>query len=178
MTYTARGKAEADAFQMWSPADNPRLRCRPTSIIFDWVFDGAVNRITQEQDRIVINYGLYSFERVIHMNMAQHPAEHHAELRRAFDRPLGRRRARRRHGRLRARRHRGARAHSDQLHIVERFSLDPEKWVLTREFVAEDPVYFTDQYKGSRSGARRRRAVRGAPLQRARAGVSSQGGAR
>jgi hypothetical protein len=39
--------------------------------------------------------------------------------------------------------------HSDQLHIVERYSLDPEKWVLTREFVAEDPVYFTDQYKGS-----------------------------
>ena len=74
VTYTARGKAEADAFQTWSTADNPRLRCRPTSIIFDWVFDGAVNRITQEQDRIVINYGLYSFERVIHMNMTQHPA--------------------------------------------------------------------------------------------------------
>jgi hypothetical protein len=30
---TARGQAEADAFQMWSPEDNPRLRCRPTSII-------------------------------------------------------------------------------------------------------------------------------------------------
>ena len=39
--------------------------------------------------------------------------------------------------------------HGDQLHIVERFSLDPEKWVLTREYVAEDPVYFTDQYRGS-----------------------------
>jgi hypothetical protein len=36
VTFTARGKAEADAFQMWSPEDNPRLRCRPTSIIFDW----------------------------------------------------------------------------------------------------------------------------------------------
>ena len=75
MTFTARGKAEADAFRMWSPEDNPRLRCRPTSIIFDWVFDGAVNRITQEEDRIVINYGLYSFERVIHMNMDEHPAD-------------------------------------------------------------------------------------------------------
>jgi hypothetical protein len=39
--------------------------------------------------------------------------------------------------------------HSDQLHVVERFSLDAEKWVLTREFVATDPVYFTDEYKGS-----------------------------
>ena len=134
---------------MWSPADNPRLRCRPTSIIFDWVFDGAVNRITQEGDRIVINYGLYSFERVIHMNMAQHPADIYAELLGPFDRPLGRRRARRRHGRLRARRPRGARAHSDQLQSSNAISLDPEKWMLTREFVAEDPVYFTDQYKGS-----------------------------
>jgi Family of unknown function (DUF6152) len=73
VTFTARGKAEADAFRMWSPEDNPRLRCRPTSIILDWVFDGPVNRITQEKDRIVIDYGLFSFERVIHMNMAAHP---------------------------------------------------------------------------------------------------------
>ena len=148
VTYTARGKAEADAFQMWSPADNPRLRCRPTSIIFDWVFDGAVNRITQEKDRIVINYGLYSFERVIHMNMAQHPTgitpsyAGHSIGRWDGDvlvvdtvgfepgviaAPV---------------------KHSDQLHIVERYSLDAEKWALRRDFVAEDPVYFTDQYKG------------------------------
>jgi hypothetical protein len=149
VTYTQRGKAEADAFQMWSPADNPRLRCRPTSIIFDWVFDGAVNRITQERDRIVINYGLYSFERVIHMNMAQHPANitpsysGHSIGRWEGDvlvvdtigfEP----------GVLAA-----PVKHSDRLHIVERYTLDPDKWVLKREFVAEDPVYFTDQYKGS-----------------------------
>src|SRR5690606_14698871 len=36
VTLTARGQAEADAFRMWSPEDNPRLRCEPTSIIFDW----------------------------------------------------------------------------------------------------------------------------------------------
>jgi Family of unknown function (DUF6152) len=149
VTLTERGKAEADAFRMWSPDDNPRLRCRPTSIIFDWVFDGAVNRITQEEDRIVINYGLYSFERVIHMNMAQHPAgitpsyAGHSIGRWEGDvlvvdtvgfEP----------GVLAA-----PVKHSGELHIVERYSLDPEKWALTREFVAEDPVYFTDQYKGS-----------------------------
>ena len=149
VTYTARGKAEADAFQMWSPADNPRLRCRPTSIIFDWVFDGAVNRITQEPNRIVINYGLYSFERVIHMDQKAHPANitpsyaGHSIGRWEGDvlvvdtvgfepgviaAPV---------------------RNSDQLHIIERYSLDPEKWVLTREFVATDPVYFTDEYKGS-----------------------------
>jgi hypothetical protein len=149
VTFTARGKAEADAFQMWSPQDNPRLRCRPTSIIFDWVFDGAVNRITQEQERIVIHYGLYSFERVIHMNMTAHPANitpsyaGHSIGRWEGDvlvvdtvgfepgviAPPVR--------------------NSDQLHIVERFSVDPVTWVLSREFVATDPVYFTDEYKGS-----------------------------
>jgi hypothetical protein len=134
---------------MWSPEHNPRLRCRPTSIIFDWVFDGAVNRITQERDRIVINYGLYSFERVIHMNVSAHPVDiapsyaGHSIGRWEGDvlvvdtiglepgviAPPVR--------------------HSDQLHVVERFSLDFDEMVLTREYVAEDPVYFADQYRGS-----------------------------
>ena len=149
VTLTARGQQEVDAFRMWSTEDNPRLRCRPTSILFDWVFDGAVNRITQEDDRIVINYGLYSFERVIHMDMDEHPAgvppsyAGHSIGRWEGDvlvvdtvgfepgviaPPL---------------------RHSDQLHVVERFSLEPKALVLTRDFVAEDPVYFTDRYIGS-----------------------------
>ena len=140
---------EADAFRMWSPEDNPRLRCRPTSIIFDWVFDGAVNRITQEDDRIVINYGLFSFERVIHMNVAQHPANiepsyaGHSIGRWDGDdlvvdtigfepgviaAPV---------------------RNSDQLHVFERFSLDPKAMALTRRYVAVDPVYFIDTYFGS-----------------------------
>jgi hypothetical protein len=146
---TARGRAEADAFRMWSPEDNPRLRCRPTSIIFDWVFDGAVNRVRQEQDRIVIDYGLYSFQRVIHMNMDAHPADivpsyaGHSIGRWENDvlvvdtigfepgviAPPVR--------------------HSDRLHVVERYSLDAEKLALKRDYVAEDPVYFTDRYTGS-----------------------------
>src|SRR5690606_29411115 len=148
VTLTARGQAEADAFRMWSPEDNPRLRCEPTSILFDWVFDGAVNRITQQQDRILINYGLYSFERVVHMNMDEHPENvtpsyaGHSIGRWDGDvlvvdtigfepgviAPPVR--------------------HSEQLHIVERYSLDPETMELRRDYVAEDPVYFTDQYVG------------------------------
>lgn len=149
VTLTERGQAERDAFRMWSPEDNPRLRCRPTSIILDWVFDGAVNRITQAGDRIVINYGLYSFERVIHMDMDEHPADiepsyaGHSighwegdvlvvdtiDFEPGVIAPPVR--------------------NSDQLHIVERFSLIPEPLALRREYVAEDPVYYTDQYVGS-----------------------------
>ena len=149
VTFTERGKAEADAFRMWSPEDNPRLRCRPTSIIFDWVFDGAVNRITQEEDRIVINYGLYSFERVIHMDLDEHPADIEPSY---AGHSIG-------HwegdvlvvdtigfepGVIAA-----PVRHSDRLHVVERFSLDPTTLALEREYVAEDPVYFTDRYVGS-----------------------------
>ena len=149
VTLTARGKTEADAFRMWSPEDNPRLRCRPTSIILDWVFDGPVNRITQEKDRIVIDYGLFSFERVIYMNMAAHPknitpsyAGHsigHWEGDVLIVDTIGFE-----PGVLAA-----PVKHSDQLHVVERFKLDPKAWTLTRDYVAEDPVYFTDKYAGS-----------------------------
>jgi hypothetical protein len=149
VTLTERGQAEADAFRMWSPEDNPRLRCRPTSIILDWVFDGAVNRISQEPGRIVIHYGLYSFERVIHMDMDEHPADVEPSYAGhsighwdgdvlvvdtiGFEPGVIAPPVR----------------NSDQLHIVERFSLNPETMALTREYVAEDPVYYTDKYIGS-----------------------------
>jgi hypothetical protein len=147
--FTPRGRAEADAFRMWSPEDNPRLRCRPTSIILDWVFDGPVNRITQQPDRIVIDYGLFSFERVIWMNVREHPAKltpsyaGHSIGRWEGDTlvvdtvgfapgviapPV---------------------RNSEKLHVVERFTLDPQRWLLKRDYVAEDPVYFTDRYVGS-----------------------------
>jgi hypothetical protein len=38
--------------------------------------------------------------------------------------------------------------HSDQLHVVERFSLGPNGRSLTRSWVAEDPLYFEGEYTG------------------------------
>ncbi len=149
VTLTARGKEEFDAFEMWSPTDNPRLRCEPTSIILDWVHDGPVNRVVQEENRIVINYGLVAYERVIHMNLDAHPVAiaasptghsigHWEDDVLVVDTvgfqpgvivpPL---------------------RHSDQLHVVERFALDTESMTLNRSYVATDPVYFTDEYIGS-----------------------------
>jgi hypothetical protein len=40
-------------------------------------------------------------------------------------------------------------ANSDRLHVVERFSLDPNKMALTRAYTAEDPVYLKGNYTGS-----------------------------
>lgn len=149
VTLTAKGKTEADAFETWSPKDNPRLRCRPTSILLDWVFDGAVNRITQEDGRIVINYGLFSFERIIHMDTGQHPANitpsyaghsiGHWEADVLVVDTVG----------FEAGVIAPPLRNSNQLHVLERFSLDPASMMLSRTYVAEDPVYFTDQYIGS-----------------------------
>ena len=68
---TALGEQAAAKF---TRDDNPRFRCETTSIVFDWTFDGPVNRITQNKDTIVIQYGQMDLRRTVHMNMKTHPA--------------------------------------------------------------------------------------------------------
>ena len=68
---TAAGEAAAAKF---TREDNPRFRCETTSIVFDWAFDGPVNRITQNKDTIVIQYGQMDLQRTVYMNMKTHPA--------------------------------------------------------------------------------------------------------
>ena len=41
--------------------------------------------------------------------------------------------------------------HSSKLHVVERFTLNPATFELTRDIVAEDPEYFADKYVDSDS---------------------------
>jgi len=146
---TELGEREAAAFDTYTVEDNPRMRCETTSILFDWTFDGPVNRIAQMGDTIVIQYGQYGFTRTVHMNLNEHPAD--IEPSRAghsigrwendvlvvdtvgfapgvLSPPI---------------------LNSEDLHVVERFSLDTEKMALTREYVAQDAVYFVGDYKGS-----------------------------
>ena len=150
--YTEAGQAAAKAFRMWSPEDNPRLKCQPTSIIFDWTFDWPVNRITQrtvDGEKVIdIDYGLYSSTRRIHMGMERHPAGitpsnaghsigHWDGDTLVVDTvgftpgvlvpPT---------------------KSSDKLHIVERFTLDPKSFALKREYTVEDPVYLAAPYTG------------------------------
>lgn len=148
VTFTAAGQAAADALRDASPQDNPRSRCEITSILFDWVFDGPINRIAQRDAEITIEYGR-GLVRTIHMNMESHPTR------------LTPSRGGHSIGRwdgdvlvvdtvgfapgILA----GSVANSDQLHVVERFTLDPATLALRREYVAEDPLYYTDQYVGS-----------------------------
>ena len=145
---TAEGAKAIEGFDGGS-TDNPRLRCEPTSILFDWTFDGPVNRITQNRDTIVIEYGQMNLRRTVHMNMKTHPANikpsraGHSIGRWEGDvlvvdtvgfapgvlvAPV---------------------RHGGKLHVVERFTLDPKTMKMTRSYVAEDPEYLKGQYSGS-----------------------------
>jgi hypothetical protein len=143
---TEAGEKAAASF---TQQDNPRFRCETTSIIFDWNFDGPVNRITQNKDTIVLQYGQLGLKRTIYMNTKQHPAN--IKPSRAghsigtwegdtlvvdtvgfLPGVLN--------GQVR---------NSDKLHVVERFLLDPKTMALTRSYTAEDPVYLKGKYTGS-----------------------------
>jgi hypothetical protein len=129
-------------------SDNPRFRCQTTSIIFDWTFDGPVNRITQNRDTVVIEYGQMNLKRTVHLNMKAHPASVRPSraghsigrwegdtlivdtvgfLPGVLSAPI---------------------RHSDKLHVVERFSLDPATMRLTRQWMAEDPMFLKGQATG------------------------------
>jgi hypothetical protein len=151
--YTEAGQAAATAFRMWSPEDNPRLSCKPTSIVFDWTFDWPVNRITQttaDGEKVIdIDYGLYSFSRRIHVGLDKHPADlepsnsghsiGHWEGDTLVVDTVG----------IAPGVLSPPTRNSDKLHVVERFTLDPQTFALKREYTAEDPVYLAAPYKGS-----------------------------
>jgi hypothetical protein len=127
----------------------PFLNCETTSILQDWLRETTVNRITQQDDVIVLNYGQFGFSRTIHLKMDRHPSS--IEPSRAghsigrwekdvlvvdtvgfLPGILG-----------------DLAPHTGKLHVVERFSLNSEGKALTREYVAEDPEYFATPYRGS-----------------------------
>ena len=142
---TALGESQAAVF---AQADNPRFRCETTSILFDWTFDGPVNRITQGKDAIVIEYGQMNLKRTVYMNMKAHPANIKPSraghsigtwendvlvvdtvgfLPGVLNAPV---------------------RHSAKLHVIERFSLDPKTMKITRTYRAEDPEYLKGKYTG------------------------------
>jgi hypothetical protein len=146
---TEVGAKAAASFGTFAPKDNPRMRCETTSVIFDWAFDGPINRITQNTDTIVVQYGQLGFTRTVHMNLKAHPAGVRASraghsIGRWEDDVLIVDTVAFSPGVLSP-----PVLHGDKLHVVERFSLDTATMELTRSYVAEDPVYFTGQYAGT-----------------------------
>jgi hypothetical protein len=144
---TAAGQAAMQALPQLSRAERA---CAPGSIVSDWGGE-PVNRITQAADTVTIQYGRNGRTRTVHLGMAAHPAnvapsaDGHSIGRWESDvlvvdtvgfQP----------GTLI-----GTTPHSAQLHVVERFSVDPATTTLKREVVAEDPLYFAAQYTSTTS---------------------------
>jgi hypothetical protein len=150
VTLTAAGRTAADALRKRSTAEDPRLTCQITSILFDWVFDGAINRITQSGNTIKMEYGA-GLTRTVHMNMTTHPANiKPSRAGHSIGRWDGDTLVVDTVGFLPGSLA-GSLPHSDKLHVVERFTLNPKTFELTRDIVAEDPLYFADKYVDSDS---------------------------
>jgi len=149
MPLTPAGAAAIEGFDGAS-SDNPRLRCEPTNILFDWTFEQEINRITQSGQTISIVYGSMGLERTIHLDETQHPANIEPSLAghsigRWEDDVLVVDTVGFLPGILTAD---GRVPHSANMHVVERFALDPETFALTRTYTADDPSYFEGQYRG------------------------------
>jgi len=129
--------------------DNPALKCMPENIFFAWTHDNHVNEIIQGKDTITLKYGYMDVVRTIHMN-TRHPDKitpsNLGHSTGSWDGdtlvvdtvgfepgllivPSGT-------------------LHSNQLHSVERFSLDPATMILTRAFTAEDALYLKAPFTG------------------------------
>ena len=152
VVYTEAGQEAARAFDGRSPEDNPWFACKPTSIIRDWTADWPINRfvqtVTAEGEQVIdITYGLYNFKRRIYVGMEQHPDNLEPSY---AGHSIGRW-----EGDTLVVDTIGFAAgvlspptrNSEQLHIVERFTLDPEKMALKREYSATDPVYLAAPYE-------------------------------
>jgi hypothetical protein len=120
--------------------------CSDTSIIDGWLAESIVNRITQNDDRITIEFGQTGAMRTIHMDINAHPAGiEPSRLGHSIGRwendtlvvdtigftPGG----------LIT----GV-ANSEELHVVERYRVDPESMELIRDYVVEDSKMLAQPY--------------------------------
>jgi len=145
---TEAGKAAAAKYDQ--PFDDPAIKCDPANILFGWVHDRHVNEIIQKDNEITLKYGYMDFVRTIYMDQKEHPKKitpsrgGHSIGRWEGDTlvvdtvgflpgvliPIS-----------------GV-MHSDQMHIVERFTFDPAAKTLTRDYRADDPLYLKSPYTG------------------------------
>jgi hypothetical protein len=143
---TDAGQAAATAA---AAQPNPSMRCEPIGILQDWSYDSPVNRITQDEKTIKLEYGKFDYARTIHLDQSAHPANLEPSL---TGHSIGRW-----ENDVLVVHTVGVRAgpltrtlvHSEALELTERFSLDAQGRALTREFVAADPLFFREPYTGT-----------------------------
>jgi len=131
-------------------ADNPRFRCEPTNILFDWTFEEDINRIVQTDTEIRLLYGSWGLDRTIHLDGDSPPDD--TPLTRAGysigrweDDTLIVETSSFLPGILSAD---GRLPHGSNMRTTERFDFDPAAGALRRAYVAVDPEYFEGEFRG------------------------------
>lgn len=66
--------AGAAAVEGATADDNPRFNCEATNIVMDWWFDDMVNKIEQSETEITLTYGFMDMVRTIHLDGSEMPA--------------------------------------------------------------------------------------------------------
>ena len=145
---TAAGAAAGAGYNQ--PFDDPSIKCDVGNILFGWWHDQHVNEIVQKDDVITLRYGYMDFVRTVYLNLAAHPQNIKPSrgghsigkwdgdvlvvdtvgLAPGVLNPLV------------------GIMHSNQMHIVERFTLDAAAGTLRREFTAMDPLYLKGPVTG------------------------------
>ncbi|MFP6829169.1 MAG: DUF6152 family protein [Gammaproteobacteria bacterium] len=139
--------------------DSPVLRCQPTNILFDWIFERMTNDIYQDDDTITLQYGYLDIVRTIHLGRSEHPTTNSPS---ALGHSIGRwendvlvvdtigfERGVLDH----VGRSAGFPMHSDQWHVVERYEVEANGRTLTRTYTFDDPLFMQGTYAGQDSAS-------------------------
>jgi len=138
--------------------DSPALRCQPTNILFDWIFERQTNDIYQDDDTVTLQYGYLDRVRPIHLDQSEHPTPLSPS---ALGHSIGwweddvlvvdtigfEQGVLDHVGRS------GLPMHSEQWHVVERFEVAADGRTLTRTYTFDDPLFMQGTYTGQDSGS-------------------------
>jgi hypothetical protein len=151
MTVSDAGRSEMEKYEQ--VYEDPGLTCDIGNIFFGWRRGDLTNIISQQDDKIIIQYGYMDFVRTIYLDRTDHPENlmpsrgGHSIGRWEGDtlvvdtvgfskgvlHPLS-----------------GV-PNSTQMHSVERFWYDNETATLNHSYSAEDPLYLLEAYSGQDS---------------------------
>ena len=133
--------------------DSPAMRCEPTNIVFDWIFERESNDIYQNEDTITLQYGYLDQIRTIYLDQSGHPAQvspsttGHSigwwEGDTLVVDTIGFEPGVLDHGGPS-----GFNMHSDQWHVVESLEVSADGRSLTRTYTFEDPLFMQGAYTG------------------------------
>ena len=145
---TAAGQAAMSAYDQ--RFDDPAVHCSAANIIFGWTHDENVNEIVQDKATLTLKYGYMDLVRTVYLDQPKHPAKLQPSL---AGHSIGH--------------FEGSvlvvdtvgfapgvlipmmgLQHSQQLHVVERFSVDAAAGTLTREYRADDALYLRSEWSG------------------------------